>query len=213
MEYSIEKKGVRTIAEMAAVAARTAPKSHGVDHFKIGLCSKEEIQLLGDRMIAIGKELEAKLLAKGEGFENKARATALDWHSDGECVKHSDEILLVGLIGRDLVPKNCGLCGHTTCEEMLKAPRSEKTQWRGPFCANMMVDLGIAISSAASVLVRNHVDNRMFFKIGIAAKDLNLMPECECMIALAMGATGKNAYFDRVEKIQAVAIQKGLGAF
>ena len=213
MEYGIEKSAVRTVAELAALAARTAPKSHGVDHFSICLADKEEIKQLGQRMIEIGKEKEAELLKKGELFTTKAKATAMDWHSDGECVGNSDEILLIGLNGRKPVPKNCGLCGYATFSEMLKATVVEDAGWHGPFCANLMFDLGIAISSAASVLVRHHVDNRMFFKIGLAAKDLGLMPECNCIIALAMSGTGKNAYFDRPEKLQALIIQRGLNSF
>ncbi|MEY8339150.1 DUF2148 domain-containing protein [Lachnospiraceae bacterium 62-35] len=212
MEYGIEKSAVRTVAELAALAARTAPKSHGVDHFSICLANKDEIRQLGERMIEIGKEKEAQLLQKGEHFASKAKATAMDWHSDGECVGASDEILLIGLNGRKPVPKNCGLCGYATCGEMLKAPIAN-AGWPGPFCANLMVDLGIAISSAASVLVRHHVDNRMFFKVGLAAKDLGMMPECNCIIALAMSATGKNSYFDRPEKLQALTIQRGLNSF
>jgi len=213
MEYGIEKSGVRIVAELAALAARTAPKSHGVDHFEIALASKEEIQMIGARMVAIGKEKEAELLAKGEKFENKAKATALDWKSDGECVGASDEILLIGFNNKKLVPKNCGLCGFETCAELLKAPTTKTTAWPGPFCTNLAVDLGIAVSSAASVLVRHHVDNRMFFKSGIAARDLGLMTSCDCMIGLAMAATGKNQYFDRLEKIQAVAMQRGIGSY
>lgn len=213
MEYGIEKNGVRTVAELAALAARTAPKSHGVDHFSIALASREEIKAIGERMMQIGKEKEAELLAKGEKFANKAKATAMDWHSDGDCVGNSDEILLLGLDARKVVPKNCGLCGYATCAELLRQPVLEGAQWAGPFCANLMVDLGIAISSAASVLIRHHVDNRMFFKVGIAAKDLGLMPECNCIIALAMTGTGKNGYFDRFEKLHAVQIQRGIGAY
>ena len=214
MEYGIEKSAVRTVAELAALAARTAPKSHGVDHFSICLADKDEIKKIGERMIEIGKEKEEALLKKGEKFTSKAKATAMDWHSDGECVGNSDEILLIALNARNPVPKNCGLCGYATCAEMLQAPTvSFPAGWSGPFCANLMVDLGIAISSAASVLVRHHVDNRMFFKVGLAVKDLGLMPDCNCIIALAMSATGKNSYFDRPEKLQALTIQRGLNSF
>ena len=211
MEYGIEKNGVRIVAELAALAARTAPKSHGVDHFEIALTSKEETKMIAQRMIEIGKEKEAALLASG-GKEHKAKATAMDWHSDGECVGDSDEILLIGMNGRKLVPKNCGLCGYATCAELLKQPEVDAS-WPGPFCANLMVDLGIAVSSAASVLIRHHVDNRMFFKVGLAVKDLKLMPQCNCIIAMAMTGTGKNGYFDRLEKVQAVAMQKGIGSY
>ncbi|MCL2588817.1 MAG: DUF2148 domain-containing protein [Oscillospiraceae bacterium] len=213
MEYGIEKNGVRTVAELAALAARTAPKSHGVDHFSIALASKEEIAAISARMVEIGKEKEAELMAKGEKWETKAKATALDWKSDADCVGASDEILLIGLDGRKMVVKNCGLCGFETCAEFLKHPRVSKPHWEGPFCTNLMVDVGIAVSSAASVLVRHHVDNRMFFKVGLAARDLGLMPECNCVIAMAMAASGKNKYFDRLEKLQAVAMQRGLGSY
>ncbi|MBQ0059684.1 MAG: hypothetical protein KBS83_07050 [Lachnospiraceae bacterium] len=208
MEYGIEKNAIRTVAEMAALAARTAPKGHGHDHLIIGLCEKDEIKAIGQRMIAIGEEKAAALLEKGQQFANKAEGIRKDWHSDGVCVAEADEVLLVGLKGRDLTPKNCGMCGHATCAEMLKAERPEGTMWHGPFCAMVMVDLGIAISSAASVAGRNHVDNRIFFKIGNAVNDLGLMPESECVIALAMSSSSKNSFFDRFEKLEGAELQR-----
>ena len=213
MEYFTEKNAVRIAAELAVMAARTAPKSHGVDHFEIALTSAEEIKTIGEKMIEIGKEKAEELRAKGEEFENKAKATEMDWHSDGQCCGDADEILLIGMDARKPVPKNCGMCGYATCGEMLKAPVVENTQWNGPFCTNLVADLGIAVCSASSVLVRHHVDSRMFFKIGIAVKQLGLMPKCNCIIGVAMSATGKNTFFDRYEKLAAVAIQKGIGAY
>ncbi|MBQ0059202.1 MAG: hypothetical protein KBS83_04490 [Lachnospiraceae bacterium] len=55
---------------------------------------------------------------------------------------------------------------------------------------------------------RNHVDNRIFFKIGNAVNDLGLVPESECVIALAMSSSSKNSFFDRFEKLEGAELQR-----
>ena len=47
--------GLRIVAELMAVAARTAPKSGGVDDIEIKILSGTDVTRLGDEMAAYGE--------------------------------------------------------------------------------------------------------------------------------------------------------------
>jgi uncharacterized ferredoxin-like protein len=42
-----------------------------------------------------------------------------------------------------------------------------------------------------------NVDNRIMYRIGTAARRLNLLPEATVIMGLPISAKGKNIYFDR----------------
>jgi uncharacterized ferredoxin-like protein len=59
------------------------------------------------------------------------------------------------------------------------------------------LDLGIAVGSAVKTASILNVDNRIFYRIGAAAKRLNYMPEASIIMGIPLSAKGKNPYFDR----------------
>lgn len=64
-----------------------------------------------------------------------------------------------------------------------------------PFKAKL-VDLGIAVGSAAKVASDLNVDNRIMYSIGVAAKQLSLIDADEIQ-GIPLSVTGKNIFFDR----------------
>ena len=64
-----------------------------------------------------------------------------------------------------------------------------------PFKAKL-VDLGIAVGSAAKVASDLNADNRIMYSIGVAAKQLSLIDADEIQ-GIPLSVTGKNIFFDR----------------
>ena len=179
-----EMDGVLAVAKVMAVAARTAPKARGADAI--------------ETLIVFGADLDALGRAMEEHGENTSMSDV--FKRDAGNVRKSLAVILVGL--RDLRPKkmdqplNCGGCGHIDCEGFLRAERKEGKDFPGPVCMFQSMDLGIALSSACAVAARFHVDNRMMYTIGGAARKLGWM-ESQIIIGIPLSCTGKNIYFDR----------------
>ena len=90
---------------------------------------------------------------------------------DAQNVRDASIVVLIGV--------NCG-------------PASESF-W--PFKAKL-VDLGIAVGSAAKVASDLNVDNRIMYSIGVAAKQMGLL-DAEEIQGIPLSVTGKNIFFDR----------------
>lgn len=58
------------------------------------------------------------------------------------------------------------------------------------------MDLGIAMGSAVKTASILNVDNRIMYRIGVAAKRLNLI-DGEIVVGIPISASGKSIYFDR----------------
>ena len=59
-----------------------------------------------------------------------------------------------------------------------------------------VLDLGIALGSAAKTASILNVDNRIMYRIGAAARHFNLV-DWEFVIGIPLSVTGKSIYFDR----------------
>ena len=42
-----------------------------------------------------------------------------------------------------------------------------------------------------------NVDNRIMYRIGVAARRLNMLPEARVIMGIPLSAKGKSIYFDR----------------
>ncbi|HHT9117486.1 MAG TPA: ferredoxin domain-containing protein [Candidatus Hypogeohydataceae bacterium YC38] len=171
-----EARGLRAAADLAAVSARTAPKSKGEDFVKIQILEGEEVQRLAQAMVEYGRKV---------GRRNFDR--------DGDNVENSAAVLLIGLKDAKPCGLNCGACGFPTCGE--NVPR-ESEEFKGPQCAWRLQDLGIAVGSAVKTLSMLNVDNRIMYRIGAAARKMGLC-DWDIVVGIPMSATGKNIYFDR----------------
>ncbi len=59
-----------------------------------------------------------------------------------------------------------------------------------------VLNLGIALGSAAKTASVMNVDNRMMFSIGVAARESGIMKE-DMVLGIPLSASGKNITFDR----------------
>lgn len=169
---------MKTVAGMMAIAARTAPKAKGEDCVEIKIISGKDLTSLADEMIAYGQD---------SGRPNFDR--------DGENVRHSQAVLLLSLKEPLVLGLNCGACGFSTCSEMesnlIKGP-----EFSGPLCSWRLVDLGIALGSAVKTASLFNADNRIMYRIGVAALKAGMI-EGEMAVGVPISATGKSIYFDR----------------
>jgi len=174
------KDTVRFVGELMEVSARTAPKAAGEDFIEVALLSDSERVALGNDMIIIGKERGTY------GFER-----------DGQNVLDSDAVVLIGLLPHKGVGLNCGACGYGTCKEFNE--KSSSGDFKGPNCVIRALDLGIALGSAAKQAGEFNIDNRIMYRIGVAARRLGL-GQANMSHGIPLSATGKNIFFDRQKK-------------
>jgi len=174
------KDTVRFVGELMEVSARTAPKAAGEDFIEVALLSDSEKVSLGNEMIRIAKERGIY------GFER-----------DGQNVLSSDAVVLIGLLPHKGIGLNCGACGHATCKEFNE--KSLSGDFAGPNCVIRALDLGIALGSAAKQAGELNIDNRIMYRIGVAARRLGIGTS-NVSHGIPLSATGKNIFFDRVKK-------------
>lgn len=191
---------MKTVAGLMAVAARTAPKTGGVDWVQARVATAEEKRAVVKAMQDLG---EAKGAAASK--PNQAQGIRMDWMSDAKAVEASGLLFLIGVQGRKTVGINCGGCGCSLCSEMLRheRPSAQGVDFSGPFCIFRIMDLSIAAGSAVKTAMDNNVDNRMMQKAGAAALRLGLLVPCDLVLGIPLSATGKNIFFDRLEKLEA----------
>ncbi len=175
-----ERQGVLEAAKLMLVSARTAPKSGGIDDIVIALVYGKEKDEIADEMDKIARERSLK------GFTRDSRNA-----------RDSEIVLLVGVKGSKAFGLNCGACGYQTCEEFNKAKRRRGLDFDGPTCLFKALDMGIALGSATKTASLLNVDSRIMYRIGTAAKRLNLLPEAHVVMGIPLSAKGKSIYFDR----------------
>lgn len=199
---ALELNGLKSVAGLMAVAARTAPKSGGQDWIQSHVASPEEQKAIVEMMQGIG---EAKGKSASKESEARGNAIRMDCMSDAKAVGASGLLFLIGVQGRKTVGIDCGGCGFPSCADMLKrAPLSTgEFDFPGPFCIFRVMDLSIAAGSAVKTAMDNNVDNRMMQKVGVAVLKMGLLKPCDLALGIPLSATGKNIYFDRLEKLEA----------
>ena len=174
------KETVRSVGDLMELAARTAPKGLGQDFIEAKVLSEKERIALGKDMISISKERGSA------GFER-----------DGQNVLDSDAVVLIGLLPHKGVGLNCGACGYASCEEFNQ--HTVNKDFDGPNCAIRLLDLGIALGSAAKMAAELNVDNRIMYRIAVSAKRLGL-GKAQISHGIPLSAKGKNIFFDRTAK-------------
>ncbi|NLJ34078.1 MAG: hypothetical protein GX349_05750 [Firmicutes bacterium] len=172
------KEILKVSANLMALAARTAPKAGGKDFIALRVIEGEDLERLADAMLAYAKE------KNNPGFER-----------DGKNVRDSGALLLASLKDSAAVGLDCGACGEAECD-LLTPKLHEGPEFAGPLCAWRLIDLGIAIGSAAKTAGILNVDNRIMYRPGVLARKLGLI-EGEIVVAIPLSVTGKNIYFDR----------------
>jgi uncharacterized ferredoxin-like protein len=171
-------EGMKTVAELMAIAARTAPKSAGQDFIHIRIIEGEDVKKIAAGMIRFGEE------KKRSNFDRDAKNTV-----------DSDIVVLIGIKDDKAVGLNCGACGFSTCDELSQAERTGG-EFLGPHCAFRLLDLGIALGSAVKTAGILNADNRIMYRIGTVAREMGYC-DCDYVMGIPLSATGKSIYFDR----------------
>ncbi len=167
-----EKDALRTVANLMLASARTAPKARGIDNLKMLILTGKEKNMLANKMKKIGIRNEHHTFIR-----------------DAQNVKEADIIILIGTKVAPLNLKTCGLCGYKNCAENLK---------NNGICIFNISDLGIALGSAVSIASLHHVDNRIMYTAGYAAKEMKLLGNnVKVIFGIPLSIKGKNIFFDR----------------
>jgi len=141
-----EKDTVLVVAKLMLTAARTAPKTGGMDSIVTAILNGKDKEKLADTMERVGKEKE------------------WDWIiRDSKNVKDADAVVLIGVTNADTYK---------------------------------LIDLGIALGSAAKIASEMNVDNRIMLSVGMAAQELKLL-DAEVVLGIPLSIKGKNIFFDR----------------
>ena len=165
------------VAQLMEISARTAPKAVGKDFVETKVVAGDDLKSLAEQMELYGQETGKK------NYDRDARGVAA-----------AGALLLVGL--KDAAPcgLNCGACGYSACADL--PDLSEGREFAGPICAWRLVDLGIALGSAAKTASIHNVDNRIMYRIGVVARKMGLV-DADVACGVPLSASGKNPYFDR----------------
>jgi uncharacterized ferredoxin-like protein len=175
-----EKDAILEAAKLMLLAARTAPKSGGVDDILTMIVHDKEKNAIAKKMEEIAEK------RKIEGFKR-----------DAKNVRDSEALILIGVRGDKSFGIKCGACGYKSCKEFNEAKKKFGQDFSGPTCVFKALDLGIALGSAAKTASILNVDNRIMYRVGSAALKLKLMPEATVIMGIPVSAKGKNIYFDR----------------
>ncbi|MEF9918037.1 MAG: DUF2148 domain-containing protein [Eubacterium sp.] len=169
----VEESGILTIAQNMCVAARTAPKTRGIDFLDTCIITGDEKELLAVKMENLADTLEMAFFVR-----------------DADCVRKSQAVVLVGsrYTQRGL-NEGCQYCNFTNCKDCAD---------HNGVCVYDPIDLGIALSSAVSIAGAAYADSRIMFSVGKAALDLNFLDDSiKIIMGIPISATGKSPYFDR----------------
>ncbi|MBX5327690.1 MAG: ferredoxin domain-containing protein [Candidatus Bathyarchaeia archaeon] len=179
-----EKDALLHAAGLMLISVRTAPKSAGIDDVLAA--------------VVYGKEKDA-IVAEMEKIAEERKIWG--FHRDSQNLRDSEAVLLVGVKGTKKFGLNCGACGYATCDEFERVVKTKVgLDFVGPNCVFKLLDLGIALGSAVKTASVLNVDNRIMYRIGTAAKRLNLLPEASVIMGVPLSVKGKSIYFDRSTK-------------
>lgn len=168
----LEREAALQVAALMVAAARTAPKTRGIDNIHaLAIDDRPTMESLVNAMRDIGQKENRPGMVRDSGNIQNAPA--------------------IVVIGVETKPAglNCGFCGKPTCTALEDS---------GGVCAFNSIDLGIAACSAAAVASNHRIDNRVMYSIGRVAIDLRLFPDnVRQALGIPLSVTGKNPFFDR----------------
>lgn len=171
----MEQKAILEAASLMCAAARTAPKTKGMDNIVTLVLIGDEIRKLSDKM----KEIGLREFGKPEGHFTR----------DAMNILQAQAVVLIGVKRAWYGLPYCSLCGFKNCGECKKTNAN---------CAFAPMDLGIALSSAVATAADLRIDNRILFSAGKAAGEMGYC-EGEDIIwqGVPINIAGKNVFFDR----------------
>ena len=166
---------LRIVADLMCLSARTAPKAAGQDFVVTGVIEGQQCLDLGEAMKRYGERTGKK-----------------NFDRDGDNVKNSAVVVLIGIKNARSLGLNCGACGAERCVEI----NTFQGEFVGPQCATRLLDMGIALGSAVKTAGMLNADNRIMYRVGVVARELGLI-DADYVMGVPLSATGKSIYFDR----------------
>ena len=179
------KQASMMAAQLMAASMRTAPKAGGKDFLEIVVVDEEETL----------KRVSAKMAEYAPDSTNEAF-----WSRDSANIGACHALVLVGLRRFVTAGYDCGGCGYPTCAEFSKHRQENVTEmgYTGPHCVMRMMDMGVALASAAKTASLLNIDNRVQQRVGAAARSLGLI-NAEVVMGIPLGVFGKSPFFDRAK--------------
>jgi len=174
---------IETVINLMAASAITAPKAGGKDCLAIvALTDADDLKRLADEM---------RKYAHNSAKENY-------WQRDATNVEKAQGLLLIGLAGPVTAGYDCGGCGYPTCNEFEQERELKDFEmgYTGPHCIMRMMDIGVALSSAAKAASLLNIDNRVQQRVGAAARALGYI-DCEVAMGIPISISGKSIFYDR----------------
>ncbi|MGB2895749.1 MAG: DUF2148 domain-containing protein [Anaerolineales bacterium] len=168
-------KALQTIAELMEIAAITAPKTKGQDFVVVKTIEGEDLHRLGKGM---------KDYAQRIGIDGFAR--------DGQNILDSGAVVLIGIKDGEVADLNCGACGAEACI----VTNTHEGEFKGPQCPLRVLDMGIALGSAVKTASLMNVDNRVMYRAGVVARELDLI-DADFVMGIPLSVSGKSIFFDR----------------
>ena len=168
----MEEAAVLDAAQLMCAAARTAPKTRGIDNVKTLVLTGDDLLVLADKM----EEVDLRLNGQ-RSFLSR----------DAGNLRASKAVVLVG-IERKTYGLNCRYCGFDTCAACAEGNGT---------CFFCGTDLGIAVSSAVSTAANLRIDSRVMYSIGRCAVEMNYVDGDTIWLGVPLSTTGKSPYFDR----------------
>ncbi len=165
------------VADLMAVASRTAPKAAGKDFVTVRIIEGQDVKALADEMVKFGQRTGKK-----------------NFDRDGKNVAASQAVVLIGIKDGESPNLDCSACGSEVCADL--KINSHEGEFRGPQCAFRLLDMGIAIGSAVKIAGMLNVDNRIMYRAGVVARQMGLV-DADVVMGIPLSATGKSIYFDR----------------
>ncbi len=178
LEEDLRREVAELSAMLMALTAQTAPKSKGEDDVEIVVIRGELKDRLAEKMIEMADEREKNFIR------------------DGESVRKADAVVLIGAFGDRALGLNCGACGFESCSDFRNSERKKGRDFVGPNCAYKLIDMGIAIGSAAKLSSILGADTRVMYRIGAAAKRLGIA-KSDVVMGIPVAVASKNPFFDR----------------
>ena len=175
MSVSRIKETVSHCLGLMEAAAITAPKGLGQPSLNTAVLTDEQREMVARKMMEIGTE---------PGKENFVR--------DGKNMLQAQGVLLIGAKHHEPLGADCMACGRGCGDFSI----SVSGTFDGPNCLFKLLDLVIALGSAAKTASILNMDSRIMFRPGAVAKQLALI-EGTVVIAIPVSVSSKNIFFDR----------------
>ncbi len=176
------RNGLDRAVEMMALAAQTSFKFGKRNTMKVITVTNEEIEQLAEYCFSLG---------------GMAPLAARDGRFAADFIKEPSALLIIGDKRQSVFNYNCGACGYRTCAELNKAEMVESLTSNGPSCIFRNINIHIAADAAAAMAWRLGLHCRVFSTLAFAAKALEVMPDIDIIVTVAVSAAKVDPFFDR----------------